>query len=181
MKTNFILAAAAGAFLIAGCTEKALDAPKAAKPTPAPAPVAAPAVPAQPFTNFQVAAGPNTAHTIGSYDAATRTISAEKSQAGALVFGPYTPLPAGKYRVTYLVTAESDADGVEVGRVDVNAAMPGRPGDMVAQLPLKSARGEQSIPLTFDATGAGNLYEFRVWSNGKGNRVSFKTILVEKI
>lgn len=161
--------------LSTACTEKA------------PAPAANPsnketeAAQATPLTtNLQITPKPDTTHTVGKFDPATNTMIAEKGQTGALMFGPYAKLAPGHYQATFLVTAESGADGTEVGMLDVNGFTVTTPSSTLATVPLKSAHGEQTIKLTFDATDPKVAYEFRIFVNGKGDRTSVRSVLVEK-
>ena len=90
-------------------------------------------------------------------------------------------LAPGHYQATFLVTAESSVEGVEVGFVDVNGSAGATPVPTLAAAPLKAARGEQIIKLTFDANNPQIKYEFRVFLNGKGIRTTVKGVQVAKL
>jgi len=158
-------------FVIAGCTEKGESTHSVASSTELP----------PPFARLQITAGPSTPHTVGTYDPASAMMIEDKSKSGALMFGPYVRLPVGKYRATYLVAAEGDQAGVEVGRVDVSGYVQNKSVDIVSSAALKTATGQQSISLMFDATNPEYLYEFRVWTNGKGRRVALMGVSVERL
>ena len=124
---------------------------------------------------------PDTHHTVGKFDTATNVMVAEKGQVGALMFGPYAKLAPGHYQATLLVTAEAGIDGTDVGAVDVNGVAGATLGHQLVSVPIKAARGEQTIKLTFDVNDQQIAYEFRVIVNGKGSRMSVKGVLVEKL
>jgi hypothetical protein len=130
---------------------------------------------------LRVLPGPQTPHTIGKFDPVAMAITSEGSEAGALMYGPYTRLPPGQYRATYVVTAQADADHSEVGALDASALIPGNPVVILAQVPLTAAPGEQTLVLHFEASNPEHVYQFRVWANGKGGRTSVKSVLVEKL
>lgn len=101
------------------------------------------------------------AHAIGHYVAQERTLTAAKGEAGALHFGPYRRLRAGRYLVTFDLSVDASA-AREFGAVDVT-------GEGGRQLLAKQAinqPGKQRIilPVTLKAA-AGNI-EFRVFSSG---------------
>ncbi len=132
-------------------------------------------------TDLIIISGPGTPHTIGKFDPVTNTMISEKGQGGALIYGPYSTLQPGRYQAIYLVTVESAVDGTEVGSVDVSGYIPDIIDKQLAVVSLKSVRGEQTIKLVFDANNPKYLYQFRVWVNGVGDRVSIKSIRVEKL
>lgn len=132
-------------------------------------------------TSLQITPSPQTPHTVGKFDLTTSTIVAKNGEVGALMFGPYAKLQPGKYEVTYFVTAESDVYGTEVGTLDVEGYIPPSVDDKLAQAPLKSAHEEQVIKLTFESKNPSYEFQFRVWTNGKGNRVSIRNIHVQKL
>ena len=172
MQKNLMLYAVLVAILCSGCTERPLDA-KSAKPSPSRPPGAA-------TPSFQVIPAPNTPHTIGKYDSAARTLTAEKGQVGALMFGPYARLLPGAYRATFKVSAEADRDGLEVGALDVSGFLPAKSEDLLLmRVPLKAAAAEQSVAVDFEAKNPEHLHQFRVWTNGKANRVIVKNVMVE--
>ena len=173
--------AAVSATLLHGCTDRPLDAGKAATPK-----AAAPTAPAptQDKTAFkqEIPIGPGSPHTVGRFDSASGRLVAGKSEVGALLFGPYERLPAGRYKVTYVFSAEADSEGQEVGMLDVGGFIPpNKPVDILAQAPLKSARAEQSVALSFEARNPDYVYQYRVWTNGNGKRVAIKSVVVEKM
>jgi len=92
-------------------------------------------------TSLQITPRQDTPHTIGKFDPTSKTMVPEKGEAGALMFGPYAQLQPGKYEATYLITAKSEADGTEVGTLDVSGYIHPSVDDKLAQAPLKSARG----------------------------------------
>jgi hypothetical protein len=131
--------------------------------------------------HLHITAGPQTPHTVGTFDAATNAMVAKKGQVGTLMYGPYAKLPAGHYQVTFHVTAESDSDGMEVGAVDVNGFTIAVNSNDLASAPLKASHGEQAIKLTFDASNPEFSYEFRVTANGNGDRVTVPSVDVDKL
>jgi hypothetical protein len=160
------------AMLAAGCTDRPLDGKAGAPATPKGGPN---------VTRFEIVPAADSPHTAGKYDPATKAMTARKSEVGALLFGPYARLSPGQYRVTYRILAESEVDGAEVGAVDASGFIPGKPVEVLAQVPLKAARAEQSVTLNFVARNPDHLHEFRVWTNGKAKSVSVKSVLVEKL
>jgi hypothetical protein len=122
-----------------------------------------------------------TPHTVGKFDPVTNTMVSGRSQGGALIYGPYSMLRPGYYQATYFVTAESAVTGSEVGTIDVSGYIPNKIDKQLAMVPLKSACGEQIIKLDFDANNLKYLYQFRVWVNGIGDRVSVRNIHVNRI
>jgi phosphoglycerol transferase len=130
---------------------------------------------------LQITPSWETPHTTGKFDPAVCAMISKKGQEGTLMYGPYSMLAPGHYQATYLVTAESTVDGTEVGSVDISGTIPDGIDKQLAVVPLKSARGEQIIKLAFDADDPKYLYQFRVWVNGAGNRVSVKSVQVEKL
>ncbi len=132
-------------------------------------------------TSLQITPNPQTPHIVGTFDPNTNTIIAKKDEAGAIMFGPYAKLQPGKYEVTYFVTAEAEVDGIEVGALDVAGYIPPSVDDNLARVPLKSASGEQVVKLTFESKNPAYEFQFRVWANGKGNRVSVRSVQVQKL
>jgi hypothetical protein len=87
-----------------------------------------------------------------------------------------TPHTVGKFdTATNVMVAEKDQSGVLMFGPYANLAPP------LVSVPIKAARGEQAIKLTFDAKDQKIAYEFRVIVNGTGNRTSVKSVLVEKL
>jgi hypothetical protein len=123
----------------------------------------------------------DTPHTVGKFDTATNVMVAEKGQSGVLMFGPYAKLAPGHYQATFLVTAEASIDGTNVGVVDVKGFAGANLAPRLVSVPIKAARGEQAIKLTFDAKDQKIAYEFRVIVNDKGSRTSVHSVQVEKL
>lgn len=132
-------------------------------------------------TSLQITVSPETKHTVGKFDPAANAMIAEKGQTGMLMFGPYVPLAPGHYQATFRITAEAGTDGTEVGVVDINGFTGANSPPPLAVVPLKATRGEQTIKLTFEAANPAAHYEFRVYVNGKGNRLSIRDVRVEKL
>lgn len=132
-------------------------------------------------TGFQVDLNENTQHIIGKYDASSNSMVSTKGESGALLFGPYKQLQPGQYEATYVLTAESDVPGTVVGTLDVEGYIPPSVDDKLAEIPIRSAAGEQIIKLPFDAKNPSYQYQFRVWLNGKGGRVSIKNVNVKRL
>lgn len=132
-------------------------------------------------TSLQITPGKNTQHQIGRFDPASNSMLSEKSEAGALMFGPYAELQPGLYEATYAITAEAEVDGTEVGTLDVSGYIAPGTDDRLRQTPLKSAHGQQMITLRFEANNTSYKYQFRVWTNGNAARVSIKSVNVKRL
>lgn len=128
----------------------------------------------------EIPIGKDSPHTVGKFDPATKSLSAGKAEAGHLLYGPYSRMAPGKYRVTFVVHAESDVDGKEAGMLDASGFIPGKPVEILAQAPLKTTNSEQSVTLDFDARNPDHVYQFRVYTNGEGRRVTVKRVILEK-
>jgi len=116
---------------------------------------------------------PLNAHAIGRYDAARRALVAQPGEAGALHFGPYQRLAAGRYLATFELRVEprdgaaagaaaGTDNGADIGSVDVAA---GDARGVLASRPITGAGTQRiTLPLVLDA--AAPALEFRVFSSG---------------
>jgi len=100
-------------------------------------------------------------HPIGQFVPEQRVLTANKGEAGALHYGPYRRLPAGRYRVSFDLAVD-DATAEDVGSVDVT-------GDGGKQVFAKKAIGQAGrqqivLPVILDKAATG--VEFRVFSAG---------------
>lgn len=97
---------------------------------------------------------------------------AEKGESGALHYGPYVDVDAGRYRATFDLTAERQS--APVVRIDVAAA----PDQKVfGELLLDGSDKPQEI---FFSLSEKRTMEFRVWALG-GGRVVFRGVSLERI
>jgi hypothetical protein len=170
-------ALAAVAALSTACGERPASEKGALKVTVTKPEAAKPATPAE---SREIPIGKDSPHTVGKFDPKTKTLSAGKAEAGHLLYGPYSRMAPGKYRVTFVVHAESDVDGKECGTLDASGFIPGKPVEVLAQAPLKTTKAEQSVTLDFDARNPDHVYQFRVYTNGEASRVTVKRVLLEK-
>lgn len=97
---------------------------------------------------------------------------AEKGQSGALHYGPYVDVDAGRYRVTFDITAERQS--APVVRLDVAAAPDQK---IFGELTLDASDGHQEIIFSLDKK---RTLEFRVWALGTG-KVIFRGVSLERI
>jgi phosphoglycerol transferase len=132
-------------------------------------------------SHLHIVPGSVTSHLTGQFDVETKAMVAVNGEEGALMYGPYATLVHGRYRATFLISAEATADGTEVGLVDVNGFEGSASSAPLASAALKAAPGEQEIQVTFQAGASSTLYEFRVFVNGKQTRVSVRGVEVEKL
>lgn len=126
------------------------------------------------FPNWQLALAPArypvnalSTHAIGRYDAARRALVAEPGEAGALHFGPYRRLAAGRYRVAFDLEVEVEAESKNKGEgeqaygtVDVAT---GR-GVLGSQAIARAGAQRIAVPVVLGA--AEPTIEFRVFSSG---------------
>ncbi|KAB8317102.1 hypothetical protein SD81_023200 [Tolypothrix campylonemoides VB511288] len=114
-------------------------------------------------------------HAIGRLDHGGAVLVSEPEEAGALHFGPYLPMPAGRYVATFDVTCARDEPG-SCGTVDVVSGMG------------KATHGRRSLLSTVDSQPEVDFsldqpvkaVEFRVFSDG-GGRVAFRGVTVRRI
>lgn len=105
----------------------------------------------------------STPHTIGRFDEATRSLSAEQGAAGYLRFGPYQHLQGGRYLVTFDIRTEGSEPN-NFGTVDISADNGKR---ILASRAVERAGAQRiTVPLVFE--GLINAAEFRVFSTGAG-------------
>lgn len=97
---------------------------------------------------------------------------AEKGQSGALHYGPYVDVDAGRYRVTFDITAERQS--APVVRLDVAAAPDQK---IFGELTLSASDGPQEIIFSLNEK---RTMEFRVWALGAG-KVVFRGVALERI
>lgn len=174
MNSKFLMLTALALALLAGCSDETSNsAVKRDK--------AADANSTLNITRLEITPKPETPHTVGKFDLTTKTMVAEKGQSGMLMFGPYVQLASGRYQATFNLVAESEAEGTEVGFVDVNA-FSATTNSALAQIPIKATRNEQAMKLSFDVVSDPKVtYEFRVGVNGKANRTSIRSVQLEKL
>lgn len=161
--TRLVVVIACAAMCGIGCSDREEKKPVPTKSTSADEP--APATIRLSFPHV-IRISAETPHNIGSFGQKSGGLVSGKNEAGALVFGPYLELQAGKYQATFKLKAGGNRGDV-VGKVDVNAFSQTKPDNPVAEAELKQAAGDQSVNLDFEGV-AGMKYEFRVWANGKG-------------
>jgi len=106
-----------------------------------------------------------TPHLAGKLQGTPQALVAAPGEAGALQFGPFRTVTAGRYVVGFeLETAGEGGNGAaDYGWVDVVAA-----GGKVQAEQRITAVGRQRIALAFDTPKLLNQLEFRVVSSGKG-------------
>lgn len=97
---------------------------------------------------------------------------ADKGDLGALYYGPYVQVDAGRYSVTFNVVADFHADGVV--RLDV-ASSPDQ--NIFAEATLTES--DSSYTLDFTLTEA-QVLEFRVWALARG-KISFGGVTIQRI
>lgn len=105
----------------------------------------------------------DTAHSVGQYDPRAGEIRAAKGEAGALRFGPYTTLAAGRYDVTFDLSAVGEQTR-DFGHADVVASG----GNVALARTTIEHPGAQRLVLSFSIPETVNNVEFRIFSNGTG-------------
>lgn len=100
------------------------------------------------------------------------TLVAEKGEHGALHYGPYVDVDAGRYRVIFDVHAERQS--VPVVRLDVAAAPDQK---IFGELLLDGSDKPQEIVFTLSEK---RTMEFRVWALGQG-QIVFRGVSIERI
>lgn len=109
-----------------------------------------------------------TPHAIGRFDPAAGSLTADKGEAGALRFGPYLALPAGRYLVSFSIRTEGDAPA-NFGSVDVVADS----GRKSLGARTVDALGTQRITVPVALDQVARAIEFRVFSSGAGKMSAF--------
>lgn len=104
-----------------------------------------------------------TPRNIGSYDADSGQVRAPKGSAGALRFGPYSSLPAGRYRLTFDIDAEGEGIG-DFGRVEAS----GEAGKTILAAAPIARSGHSRLQLSFTLARTVHDVEYRILSNGNG-------------
>ncbi|MCW0422201.1 hypothetical protein [Xanthomonas sacchari] len=87
----------------------------------------------------------------------------DRAGKGFAIWGPFQPMPAGTYRVTWRIVDARSLSGPEIGILDVASA-----GDVLARRPLKiNEDGQITIDFIVPPGGA-KAVEFRYWHHGNG-------------
>jgi hypothetical protein len=108
-------------------------------------------------------ASADTPHNIGTYTDHPPALTARKGEAGALRYGPYQRLAAGRYRIRFDVRTEGEGVS-DFGTIDVVTTG----GKVLASAHLTAA-GAQHVNLSFSAREMLRDVEFRVFSSGNGS------------
>jgi hypothetical protein len=97
-----------------------------------------------------------------------------------IIFGPYIHLPAGHYRLTFILSASdvADADGLAC---DTTIRLGGKilASSQVSGRELKSRTTPASITLTFTCPDPQEVCEFRVWKVG-GMKLTLLALTLDK-
>ena len=104
-----------------------------------------------------------TPHAVGRYDEKTHSIIGEQGVAGALRFGPYQRLAAGRYLVSFNLRIEGEGQA-DYGKVD-GVAESGQ--KTLGSRPIQ-ATGIQRITVPVSFNEVASAVEFRVFSSGAG-------------
>lgn len=113
-----------------------------------------------------------TGHLVEDVGGQGAMLVAEKGQSGALHYGPYVDVDAGRYRVTFDITAERQS--VPVVRLDVAAAPDQK---IFGELTLDVSDAPQEIIFSLNEK---RTMEFRVWALGSG-KVILRGVSLERI
>ncbi|MQB37581.1 hypothetical protein DXT97_12345 [Agrobacterium tumefaciens] len=96
---------------------------------------------------------------------------------GFVVTGPYLPIPKGRYEVKVTYSSDSRA-GKEVGWIDVTACIPGQATVLRKELALGTG-GRDSVVSFMVEFDEGNLFEARVYSNGR-SKLAVKQVTLQQ-
>lgn len=107
-----------------------------------------------------------------NYEGSGPALVAEKGEIGALHFGPYVNVDAGRYLVSFDIRANTNASGV--ARLDVVAAPDQK---IYGEKVLSESHGSQEIVFILDKT---RTLEFRVWALGN-ERVIFRGVTIQRL
>jgi len=103
-----------------------------------------------------------------------------RAQPAILIYGPYLPLPAGRYTARFTLRT-ADAAPTDQLVLDVairhGAEVVGKVKLSGSQLPAGGA--EKSYTVTFTSAGPEQSYEFRVWKTGKV-KLTIQALTLEK-
>jgi hypothetical protein len=116
-------------------------------------------------------------HQVGGFDKDRQAIVAKQGEKGAVLFGPYLELDAGKYSAAFELET-GGASGKVIGKVDVSAFSIEKPDNPVSQADIVVSSKKQRVVLDFEAV-TGKKYEFRVWTNGVGG-ISVRDVTISK-
>ena len=101
----------------------------------------------------------------------TKAMFCKAGQIGCMVYGPYWQLPPGKYRVKFFLRANK-SDGDEAGKVEISIF--DKSTKSVSKVAEKKITGdtlqdwqETSINFEVEKDVETDLYEFKVYSNGR--------------
>lgn len=159
-------------FGIISCDKSNVDNPSPLSPSAKTPPAIPP-----PEQSWEYKANASTPHNIGKFNIPGNYLESEKGVSGALAYGPYINLPAGKYKASFTLTAQSEKTGQQIGTVDINSASSTTPVNILKEAPILGKDGEQVITIDFQVPDLTTVYEFRVLPNGKGT-VRFNTVKI---
>lgn len=111
-----------------------------------------------------------TPHNVGTYTDAPPALTAHKGETGALRYGPYQRLAAGKYRMRFDIRTEGDTS--DFGLIEVVTT-----GNKILASARVTAPGTQSITLPFSASDLMLDVEFRITTSGYGTMTFYQAEL----
>jgi hypothetical protein len=109
-----------------------------------------------------------TPHQVGQFDENLKLMISKEGQPGALIFGQNVVLENGKYRAFFSINTPNSILQIDVGSIDVYGTNKKGVGKVYAVSKIYSVNQKQRLELEFDVEEKTN-FEFRVWSNGKGD------------
>jgi hypothetical protein len=124
-------------------------------------------------TPFKFTANKTSLKQIGHFDVNKGVLVAEKSESGALHYGPYVTVRPGHYAITFDVLAAYNQAGAV--RLDVASAAPHEKIHM--ETTLSFSDHPQRLYFTLNET---QTMEFRVWALGN-EHVIFKGVTIERL
>ena len=170
MRGTIGLLLAAAVWTLVGCGEKAAQPPVKTgdKSAGGVAPTAAPLTAQPPAGTIRFKVAEKSPRSVGRFAPETGSAKSAKGEAGALHFGPYTPLNPGTYRATFRIRGEGKP-GATVGKVDVNVFDETKPETTLGAAPVTADAGGRLNDVSVDFDGKGEVrHEFRVFVNGEG-------------
>lgn len=105
-----------------------------------------------------------------------RWIVSESGQSGVLVYGPYAPLRAGRYTVTFSVSCAGAEEGATVAMCDVMAASSEEKPLVATAVKAQQLQQTGTVQLSFNLSSMTFGVQFRCQSTGVGSLACAKLV-----